>query len=167
MPATTPDALPYPAQTDPPNGPAQLQALAEQTQAVIAAHRAAADPHPVYLTQAEGDARFVQPAAVSKAVKAPLDNPKVTWGEHTVTLSSAIPVGSASGAHAVAFTASYFTQAPNVVATLSTIVGGTAGLVARVANITKNGFEVVYYNVGSATIAAGTVARANWQAIGY
>lgn len=164
---TTAKGRPYPAQTDPPNGPAQLQALAQKCDDLDTAHTAAADPHPQYLTQAEGDARYTQPAAVANAVKAPLANAKATWGEHSVTLGSAIAAGGASAAQAVTFPASYFTTSPNVLATMSTVVGGTAGLVARVANITKTGFDIVYYNLGSTTIAAGTVARANWQAIGY
>jgi phage-related protein len=100
-------------------------------------------------------------------VRAPLDNPRVTWGEHQQTIANAVPIGSATAAYPVTFPAGYFTTSPNVVATVSTVVGGTAGLVARITNVTKNGFDVIYYNLGAAQIAGGTVARAMWQAIGY
>lgn len=167
MPTTTPDGLPFPAQSDPPNGPAQLQALAEQVQAVIAGHRAAADPHPVYLTQTEGDARYATPASTAKAVQAPLAGAGMTWGEAVETIANPIAVGSASAAFPQTFPAGTFDNPPMVVATVSTIVGGTGGLVAKVANVTKAGFDLVFYNLGAAQVAGSTTVRAMWHAVGY
>ena len=159
--------IPYPEPSQPPNGPTQMQALATKTDDVLYAHATAGDPHAQYLTQAEGDARYVQDAEVETAVRSPLAGAVITWGENSHTIGNAIPVGSASAAFSVALPAGAFSQAPNVVCTLSTTVGGTAGLVARLTNVTKTSFDVVYYNLGSVTIVAGTVGRIMWQAVGY
>lgn len=61
----------------------QLIARDSEVTAAIKAHTEAADPHAIYLTQTEGDARYSQPAAVNNSVSSAIANHISAADPHT------------------------------------------------------------------------------------
>ena len=79
--------------------------------------------------------------------------------------SGSITAGSTLKLYSPAFTAGRFTQAPLVVATISSTVGGTVYLVARTTGTTTSGFDLYVYNLGTTTQTWSSALTVDWIAI--
>ncbi len=131
--------------------------------AAVGAHEGAADPHPQYLTQAEGDARYVQPAQLPPSkLSAKISTLFVSTANSTavqVVLSLAIPAG-------------YLTAGKSFDIDLEGTQSQSAAATNVVGAIFVNNTQLV-----SAAVAGGTAAQTNrslrmkggvmWNGTGY
>ena len=79
--------------------------------------------------------------------------------------SGNITSGGTLKLYSFTFQTGRFTQAPFVVATISSAVGGTTNLVARTTGTTTSGFDLYVYNVSTSTQTWSSALTVDWIAI--
>lgn len=167
MSATPNYGLPYPGQDDPPNGPAQLQALADAVDVALHNVKLASDQADTAQggSTATLSARVDQLAAALAAVQtAAAAELLVDRGFLTGNGASLAP-GAGRKLGTVTFGRAY-SSPPVVVASLGNAPGNSGVLTVRAINATASTFDLYVYNVGSTTTDSSLSVRCNWIAAG-
>jgi hypothetical protein len=153
-------------------------------------HLAAGDPHPQYLTQGEGDARYdaigaatsgdaahvaaadPHPVYMTNAEEASLNRVtgsapgvKIASGQVTIPVAAGIAAGGGSAQVAITFPVGLFTAPPNVVISQNSAPNGSQQMVPRTIGATAAAANALAYNCGAAATIAHTITAA-WVAVG-